>query len=59
MNENIHDILHDNKWIMFHGLPAIALGPSINMGILTQTYDVVPQHGPLLLYTKLEGPSNT
>ena len=25
----------------------------------TQKYVVVPQHGPLLLYTKLEGPSIT
>ena len=24
----LHGVLHDNKWIMFHSLPIIALGPS-------------------------------
>lgn len=26
--ENIHGVLHDIKWIKFHGLLDIALGPS-------------------------------
>ena len=51
MNENIHDILHGNKWTMFHGLPIVVLGPSISKGI--QTYVAVPPHGPLSLTLSL------
>lgn len=30
--ENLLDVLHGNKWIMFHGLPDIALGSSRRPG---------------------------
>jgi hypothetical protein len=26
--KKLHDVLHGAKWIMFHGLPNVALGPS-------------------------------
>jgi hypothetical protein len=28
MDESTHGFLHSSKWIMFHGLPNIVLGPS-------------------------------
>jgi hypothetical protein len=31
--KNLHGILHGYKWIMFHGLLGIALGPSKKMGL--------------------------
>lgn len=30
--KNPHDVLRDNKWMLFHSLPSIALGPSKRSG---------------------------
>ena len=32
MDESLHGFLHNSKWIMFHGLPDIALSPSKRTG---------------------------